>query len=677
MARRVHEMLNADEGGEAILLTGRARPYDRDEIWREWKPWIGVGREQEFEKPIFVVATQCIEVGANIDFDGLVTEIASIDALEQRFGPLNRDGNRALSHAVIVGHRDQTAAKFEDPIYGASITHTWKWLKGRSVKETRTEIVPAEGRKKPKTRKVAEEFVPMSVLDLRNALRQTEERERLTMPRAHAPILMPSHVDLLCQTSPEPAVGPEPSVFLHGPQTGPADIQVVWRADLSDDSPDPCWIDMAVLCPPSVAEALALPLWAVRQWMGKGAQTDLADLEGTEVAGSERNVEQSGSTGRALRWAGADDCEVIQFVDDIRPGMTIVVPAKRGGCDKWGWNPESKAPVKDIGDQVKLRMGRPTLRLAQTVTVQWNDEGLAERFRKAGSVAEIRSILEDGACDGAAEWVKGAVRALRDSRVLKAVETPWQPEDWAAIFGRTPFDQSSFDSSYTVELPLDDHLRVCAEWAKTFAQPLTKPLRDTAVRSAEVHDIGKADRRFQAWLRGGNPVRPRELIAKSRRSAQNSLAIEQARILAGYPKGGRHELMSVALLADRVREFAGLDFDLLLHLIASHHGRCRPFAPAVPDAEPVTVKFGDWSASSAHGLESAGSGVCERWLATYSPVRVVWAGVSRDRAQTGGPKAERRRNAGFAGSGPCLISNFPESTAATYLRFLRRSEPYA
>jgi CRISPR-associated endonuclease/helicase Cas3 len=81
----------------------------------------------------------------------------------------------------------------------------------------------------------------------------------------------------------------------------------------------------------------------------------------------------------------------------------------------------------------------------------------------------------------------------------------------------------------------------------------------------------------------------------------------------------------VALLEGREDEFAGLDFDLLLHLIGSHHGRCRPLAPIIDDGRPADVTYGVWDVGSDHGLARAGSGICERfWLLTR---RYGWYGL--------------------------------------------------
>ena len=328
-----------------------------------------------------------------------------------------------------------------------------------------------------------------------------------------------------------------------------------------------------------------------------------------------------------LQWRGPDDSEVLERPGNIRPGTTIVVPATYGGCDEWGWNPESEREVTDVGDPVKLRMGRPMLRLYPKLVQGWNDAELAKRLNSVESIGEARGVLEEPAGAAAAEWVRSAALALRNSRILKLVDNPNDDDSgWAAITGSDAFDQNSTRASYTTEVRLDSHLKGCERWVESFGRELSEMERRTVIRAANLHDIGKADPRFQAWLRGGNPVKPHELIAKSRRSGQNWAAIERARQSAGYPKGGRHELMSMALVRNHCEDLADVDFDLLLHLVASHHGRCRPFAPVVEDGDPVQVTYTCWRASTDHRLESADSGVCERfWRLTR---RYGWYGLA-------------------------------------------------
>jgi CRISPR-associated endonuclease/helicase Cas3 len=153
-------------------------------------------------------------------------------------------------------------------------------------------------------------------------------------------------------------VEPEPALFLHGPQSGPADVLVAWRADLnSQDSEE--WPNIASRIPVRAEEAIALPVWAVRRWLA-GDQTtpgELVDLEGAGEAEVSR-----GSVKFVLRWRGRDDVERITG-DDVRPGMTILAPSNYGGCDEWGWNPESSKEVEDIGDAAAQARGAPALRL--------------------------------------------------------------------------------------------------------------------------------------------------------------------------------------------------------------------------------------------------------------------------------------------------------------------------
>src|SRR5208282_387741 len=89
----------------AVLLTGRMRPLDRERVFDEkLRPLLS---NADGAPPPFVVGTQCLEVGADFDFHALVTECASLDALRQRFGRLNRVARRPSAKAVVVIRGDQ------------------------------------------------------------------------------------------------------------------------------------------------------------------------------------------------------------------------------------------------------------------------------------------------------------------------------------------------------------------------------------------------------------------------------------------------------------------------------------------------------------------------------------------------------------------------------------------
>src|SRR5205814_3616539 len=119
---------------EVALLTGRMRPLDRDDVLRSLRPRIMTGRDRaNFEKQLIVVGTQCIEAGADFDFDALVTEAASFDALRQRFGRVDRLGLYGKAEGVIV--REKSAK--DDPVYGEAISKTTAWLKDHLDQRTK------------------------------------------------------------------------------------------------------------------------------------------------------------------------------------------------------------------------------------------------------------------------------------------------------------------------------------------------------------------------------------------------------------------------------------------------------------------------------------------------------------------------------------------------------------
>src|SRR6185312_16331175 len=125
---KVYELLNG--AGERVeLMIGRMRPYDRDKLLLRLENLKSGVKRGAGNTTRFVVATQCLEVGADLDFDGLVTECASMDALQQRFGRLNRLGQfEGESRGVIVIGSGQVDVKQSDPVYGEALARTWEWL---------------------------------------------------------------------------------------------------------------------------------------------------------------------------------------------------------------------------------------------------------------------------------------------------------------------------------------------------------------------------------------------------------------------------------------------------------------------------------------------------------------------------------------------------------------------
>jgi CRISPR-associated endonuclease/helicase Cas3 len=172
--------------------------------------------------------------------------------------------------------------------------------------------------------------------------------------------------------------------------------------------------------------------------------------------------------------------------------------------------------------------------------------------------------------------------------------------------------------------------------ARRFADSIGLPERlakDVAL-AAGLHDIGKVDPRFQRMLVGGSEVRHAMLtapIAKSAVPTREAGVRQQARRRAGYPVGYRHELLSLALAASNPEVLEGAsDPDLVLHLVSSHHGWCRPFPPALDDPEEIEVNWETdgvrLAASTRHRLARIDSGVADRYFRLVD--RYGWWGLA-------------------------------------------------
>ena len=582
-ARLVAHALRASGTADVHLLTGRMRPIDRDACLRALLPRVEAGRQRvPGAKPLVVVATQCIEAGADFDFDGLVTECASLDALRQRFGRVDRLGDmdpQWPSRSIILARSDQVADSSDsDPIYGDALRATWRWLGGAGV-EVNFGIEAFEQRLD------AVALMP------------------LLAPQTNAPILLPAHLDALCQTHPRPWPDPDVPQWLHGPQRGDPEVQLVWRADVTaaalerDDAAGlALLIDKLSACPPAAAEALSLPIYTARRWLSGQTEPLLADVAATLTdAGNDPALR---APRKAVHWAGDESC--IVGGQELQPGMTLVVPADYGGIAHANWDPAAnELPVPDHGDLAQwFARGRATLRL-DAATLPPELAGLplpavSEHDDARSLQARVREWLQAQPEALPTPW-KAVISALRKRmRVVRHADdglTLLAPPSRAEGVS-TEDDGASFTET---EVSLAQHSQDVMHWASAFVKGLGLPeaVAQDIVLAAWLHDVGKADPRFQRWLVGGSEVRLAllaEPLAKSAQSMRDRAASERARIQAGYPAGYRHELLSVAMVQRDADLLARAhDPDLVLHLVGSHHGWCRPFAPFRDDEEEITA----------------------------------------------------------------------------------------
>ena len=450
-------------------------------------------------------------------------------------------------------------------------------------------------------------------------------------------------------------------------------------------------LDSLVLCPPSGGETLPVPIGVFKRWLaGSGVEDPGADIpytdeeegesgaeatEETTVAIRHENGKQAGRS--VIRWQGRQTGteDITATPEDIRPGDVIVIPTSHPG--PWSTlgdlvlDPDAHPALLDVGDRShRIARAKPILRLHKAFVSVWPDT-LPAKDAGLTLLADLERRYEEGQ-----DEVAGDLRNLLDSLAASAPPGGW---DWLTqvagelarefgdgrrlqreyhvvggqclvLVGRRRIarlageddafsDEDDASASGTAHrngrpVPLRTHLPGVEEFARRHAIGCGLPDRlvEAVARAGLLHDVGKADPRFQSLLRGGSAWRTVEPLAKSPHMPKTRDARRHAHESTRYPNGGRHELLSVRL-AESVPTILPPDEslrDLVLHLVASHHGYCRPFAPVVSDEEAPRATFDlcghqlHWSGPT--GLERLDSGIADRyWRLTR---RYGWWGLA-------------------------------------------------
>ncbi len=558
---------------DLVLLTGRMREREANAVRSRLLDRVRgapAGRDPDVvrSRHLIVVATQSLEVGADLDFDVLVTELCGARALVQRFGRLNRLGEVDAAAGVIV--REESRATFG--IYGEEPLAVWERLVERG--SDGLNLAPS---------------------------RITEMVGPPGDDTGRAGEILPAHLWEWAKTTTPPPGEALPELFYDAIQDVDFSVSVIWRAHVAAD-------DVELRPAPSADEAVEVPITEAREELAKVGD------------GTVRRVKPG-----SLRLEPVSARE-------LRPGDIVVLPADAGQYDEHGWAPGSSGTIFDMSllrapgipltttAMSQLVADGPELVKIEAVARFLAQEPESDEGEEAGLESLARKLAE--VTDESLSDVRGW-SADRDSLKRRLVDLLGEAvhssmvsdDEWSDLLSRLSsevsyvpgepgrlevrrtsggrvvadvrmdaFDELSLDAKST---SLEDHLEAVGRLASEVAKALGLPasLVEAVGAAGRFHDLGKVDARFQRWLdpegAGGG------LMAKSDAPPWRW---ERMRAAAGWPRGGRHEELSRRLVSAHIDASSPpWDRDLVEHLVVSHHGRGRPLVERVRDDSPALV----------------------------------------------------------------------------------------
>ena len=547
--RRLHSMI-PDGTAEIFLLTGRVREREAERTrQRILDPVDGMPSTRDSEttrqRHFIVVATQTLEVGADIDAEFLVTEACGVRALVQRLGRLNRLGRYPHARAEYVHlpppkRLGRTKEPDQWPVYGQEPATVLERLQAAGRHAGNGEVNLAPGR-------------------VGEILRPPDD------DRGRAPEILQGLLWEWVKTTTPPDGEAPVEPYFSGIAAPEYTVSVIWRIHIPEDG--------EVLWPRAKdREAVDVPLAEARGAFGEDEELRRLGSDGVTIETTTRG--------------------------QLRPGDVVVLASDRGLMDSFGWDRQSSSPVVDMSvAEQGLPLNAAAIRrlcgvsIGDLVNTALGDVADDEDLDDADRAAAVGQIIETiGAATPSgweeAEWA-GLVGAL-DSHVVAPRNEVARLARHAAREPRS--DELDEMSRSDTAVELERHGIAVAARARSIAEQLGVPSELTAVveRAGKSHDLGKADPRFQRWLDPeGKQAVP---VAKSQMPRSRWTA---ARVAAGWPRGGRHEELSARLvcrwLATHPDGIDSLLSELLVHLIVSHHGSGRPLVLPVEDHTAHTI----------------------------------------------------------------------------------------
>ena len=558
-----------DGKGASELLVGARRVYERRalEQWLERHGFLG-SAEAAPPAPTFLVATSAGEVGVDLDADHMVCDLVAYERMVQRLGRVNRRGGDGREALI-----DVFAPRPQQPKANAAKTARANYERDCALFEAHVQAL----RQFPVGSDSRHDASPAAADQMK-----TEHRtivDKATTPAPLYPELTRPLVDAWSMTSLKLHEGrPEVEPWLRGwedreePQT-----TVVWRKHLprkreGNDrfSAPPTLVDDFVQCaPPHATEKLEALRSHVIDWLLARSVLVSKRPRDHELAIEEADIvamvlDRAGDFAHAvtltdLRFLarkgaalnGAEKRDQSQrkaLLERALAGNLLLVDARIGGLSPDGMldeKCESAAVTADTDEQWReLReepdsdADRPVVRFrVRRVTAEASSEGLGQPPVPDGwrHVGTFETEFDNA----------GTVRAGLE--VFK-----WRHD--AANDGAR--------SVLSVPQSLQSHAEQVATRVRAIAKRAGLPKHEIEALeiAARLHDQGKAAARWQRAMNAPAEGRP---YAKTGGGGN-------PRLLEGYA----HEFGS--LVAAERTDLPEATRDLILHLIAAHHGHGRP-----------------------------------------------------------------------------------------------------
>lgn len=502
---------------EVQLLVGRMRPYDLKKLHPDLFTTEG-------DKSVkVVVATQTLEVGIDVDFADLVTELAPASSLAQRFGRVNRLGHRTDSKVVVIEPASGDSVKKDAPPYKAvDLSNAYAWLEALNGTENPS-VNPTAMVKNPPVQ---------------------SSPERLLYQR-------PEWSDLLefSRTDENPYDEPDLDLWLHDSLDAETAMGgVIVRDNLPSNTSAAMEILKTNYFAPHDEETFPANLKILQEIL------DYQDEHGVKPR------KFLYRQGEISLWQDAEHGD--ESNQSLAPGDVLLldtgsVPFTNQGI---AVTQRELPSTKDKLEAVPFPKG-----IKLYVYEKCADREKDFREYLGLSPEEVAELLDSQS--------SGSETRIASELSIEA-EDGQEVISWYAV---VTDEESVEDSDIAQELAptdpvlLDDHQNDVAERTRQLAENLglAPEFSEALELAAKYHDEGKRDLRFQQML-GADPEAG--ALAKSgRRSVAEAY---RARSRSALPKGWRHEQLS-ALMVAASPEKVGEHRDLVLRIIGCSHGHGR------------------------------------------------------------------------------------------------------